>query len=154
MREVTCCQPLKFVSFTMLLWQDVFCQVLHEMAPPILADKYSVTFLPVCRNLAGPILGLDLICVFTHTWPIEACSLKSAVKTNFPARLASLVVYFFQFSLGFLLASCGITLLLPRHSLLISSILLHRLPSPRFPLWGFTNPLRPVPPETFPSTPQ
>ena len=104
MQEVTCCQPLKLISFTVLLWQDAFCYVLYERASPNLADEYSVTFLPVCRKLASPTLGLNLICIFTHAWPIEACPLESAVKIDFPARPASLVVYFFQFSLGFLLA--------------------------------------------------
>ena len=57
----------------MLLWQDAFCQVLYEWASPVLADEHSITFLSVCRELAGPALGLDLVCFFTHGWPIEAC---------------------------------------------------------------------------------
>ena len=52
------------------------------------------------------------------------------------------------------LASCGTTPLLPRRSLLVFFILRHLLPLSRLPLWGFTNPLRPVPLKTFPSTPQ
>ena len=103
MQKVTLCQPPKLVSFIVLLWQDAFCQVLHEWASPVFADEHNVTFLFVYREVAGPTLGLDLICIFTHTWPIEACPLKYAVKADFPVGLASLVVYFFQFSLGFLL---------------------------------------------------
>ena len=101
MQKVTCCQPLKFVSFIMLLWQDALCQLLYEWASPILADEHSITFLSVCRELAGPALGLDLVCFFTHVWPIEAYPLKSAVKANLPAGSTSLVMYIFQFSLGF-----------------------------------------------------
>ena len=67
MQKVTCCQFLELVSFTALLWQDTFCQVLHEWTPPVLADKYNVTFLSVCCKLASLTLGLDLICILTHT---------------------------------------------------------------------------------------
>ena len=102
MQKVTHCQPLKLVSFTVLLWQDAFCQVLYEWASPVFADEHNVTFLSVCCELAGPALGLDSIYVFTFAWPIEACPLKSAVKANLPAESASLVMYFFQLSLGLL----------------------------------------------------
>nr|POF18731.1 hypothetical protein CFP56_24959 [Quercus suber] len=47
----------------------------------------------------GPTLGLDSVCIFTHAWPIESCPLKYAVK----AGSISLVMYFFQLSLGLLL---------------------------------------------------
>ena len=52
------------------------------------------------------------------------------------------------------LASCGTTPLLPRCSLLVFLILRHLHPLSKLPLWGFANPLCPVPPRTFPSTPQ
>ena len=103
MQNLTCCQPLELVSFTMLLWQDAFCQVLYEWASPVFDDEHNITFLFVYRELAGLALGLDLVYFFTHAWPIEACLLKSAVKADLPARSTSLVVYFFQFSLSFLL---------------------------------------------------
>ena len=103
MQKVTRCQPLKLVSFTVFLWQDAFCQVLHEWASPVFTDEHSVTFLFVCCELAGPALGLDSVCVFTHAWPIEACPLKSTVKADLPAGSASFVMYFFQFSLDLLL---------------------------------------------------
>ena len=101
MQKVSCCQPLKLVSFTMLLWQDAFCQVLYEWVSPVLANEHSITFFSVCCELAGPALGLDLVCFFTHAWPIEACPLKSAVKADLSVRSISLVMYIFQFSLGF-----------------------------------------------------
>ena len=100
-QKVTCCQPLKLVSFTMLLWQDAFCQVLYEWVSPVLANEHSITFFSVYCELAGPALGLDLVCFFTHAWPIEACPLKSAVKADLSVRSISLVMYIFQFSLGF-----------------------------------------------------
>ena len=103
MQKVTRCQPPKLISFTVPLWQDVFCQVLHEWASLVFTDEHSVTFFSVCCELVGPILGLDSVCVFTHAWPIEACPLKFAVKADLPAGSASLVMYFFQLSLGFIL---------------------------------------------------
>ena len=103
MQKVTRCQPPKLVSFTVPLWQDVFCQVLHEWASLVFTDEHSVTFFSVRCELAGPTLDLGLVCVFTHTWPIEACPLKFAVKADLPAGSASLVMYFFQLSLGFVL---------------------------------------------------
>ena len=101
MQKVTCCQPLKLVSFTMLLWQDAFCQVLYEWASPIFAGEHSITFLSVCRELASPAQSLDLVCFFTHAWPIEACPLKPTVQADLPAGSTSLIMYIFQFSLGF-----------------------------------------------------
>nr|POF21551.1 hypothetical protein CFP56_10764 [Quercus suber] len=86
----------------MLLWQDTFCQVLYEWASPVLTDEHNITFLFVCGELSGPALGLDLVCFFTHAWPVEAYPLKSVVKVDLPAGPTSFVVYFFQFSLGFL----------------------------------------------------
>ena len=67
-QEVTCCQPLKFVPLAVSLWQDTFHQVLHKGGPPVLADEHSIALLPVCRKLAGPTLGLHLICVLTYVW--------------------------------------------------------------------------------------
>ena len=61
MQKVTCCQPLKLVSFTMLLWQDAFYQVLYEWASLVLVDEHSITFLYICLELAGLALGLDLV---------------------------------------------------------------------------------------------
>ena len=103
MQKVACCQPPKLASFTVLLWQDAFCQILHEWSPPVFADENNVTFFSVCCNLVGPTLGLDSVYVFTHAWPIEACLLKFVVKANLPIGSASLVMYFFQLSLGLLL---------------------------------------------------
>ena len=74
-----CCQPFKLVSFDVFLWQDAICQILHAWASLVFPDEHNVTFLYVCRKLVGLALGLDLIYVFTHTWPIEACPLKSAL---------------------------------------------------------------------------
>ena len=160
MQKVTCCQPPKLVSFTVLLRQNTFCQVLHEWASPVLAGEHNVTFLSIYHELAGPTLDLDLICIFTHTWPVEACPLKSVVKADLPAGSASLVVYFFQFSLGLLLPYTSgqdptwhpTAPLSPGRSLLVSLILRRLLLSSRLPLWGSANPLRTVPPGTFPST--
>ena len=73
MQKVTCGQSLKFVSFTMLLCLDALCQVLYEWASSILANEHNITFLSIYRELAGSALGLDLVCFFTHAWPIEAC---------------------------------------------------------------------------------
>ena len=101
MQKVTCCQPLKLVSFTMLLWQDVFYQVLYEWASSVLANEHNITFLSICHELAGPALGLDLVCFFTYAWPIEVCLLKSAVKADLFVGSTSLVMYIFQSSLGF-----------------------------------------------------
>ena len=95
MQKVTRGQPLKLVSFTMLLWQDAFCQVLYEGASLILADEHIITFLSVCSELAGFALGLDLVYFFTHAWPIEACPLKFAVKADLPAGSTSLIMYIF-----------------------------------------------------------
>ena len=95
MQKVTRGQPLKLVSFTMLLWQDAFCQVLYEGASLILADEHSITLLSVCHELAGFALGLDLVCFFTHAWPIEAFPLKSAAKADLLARSTSLIMYIF-----------------------------------------------------------
>ena len=95
MQKVMRGQPLKLVSFIMLLWQDAFCQVLYKWAPSILADEHSITFLFVYRKLAGSALGLDLFCLFTHAWPIEACPLKPAIKADLPAGSTSLVMYVF-----------------------------------------------------------
>ena len=95
MQKVARCQPPKLVSFTVLLWQDAFCQVLHEWASPVFADEHNVTFFFVYYELAGPTLGLDSVYVLTHAWPIEACPLKSAVKVDLPVGSASLVMYFF-----------------------------------------------------------
>ena len=78
MQKVTCCQPLKLVSFTMLLWQDAFCQVLYEWASLVFIDEHSITFLFVCCELAGPTQSLDLV-FFTHACPIEACPLKPTI---------------------------------------------------------------------------
>ena len=103
MQKVAYCQPPKLASFTVLLWQDAFCQILHEWSPPVFADENSITFFSVCCKLVGPTLGLDLVYVFTYAWPIEACLLKSAVKANLPTGSTSLVMYFFQLSLGLLL---------------------------------------------------
>ena len=69
----------------------------------VFTDEHNITFLSVCYKLTGFALGLDLICVFTYAWPIEACPLKSAVKADLPAGSASLVMYFFQLSLGLFL---------------------------------------------------
>ena len=95
MQKVTCGQPLKFVSFTMLLWQDAFYQVFYEWASLILAVEHNITFLSICRELAGPALGLDLVCFFTHAWPIEVCPLKLAIKADLPTGSTSLVMYVF-----------------------------------------------------------
>ena len=95
MQKVTCGQPLKLVSFIMLLWQDAFCQVLYEWASPILADEHNITFLSVCRKLVGSALGLDLVCIFTLAWLIEAYPLKPAIKADLPAGSTSLVMYIF-----------------------------------------------------------
>ena len=95
MQKIMRGQPLKLVSFTMLLWQDAFCQVLYEWAPLILADEHNITFLFVYRELAGSALGLDLVCFFTHAWPIETCPLKPTVKADLPAGSTSLVMYIF-----------------------------------------------------------
>ena len=103
MQKVTHCQPPKFVSFTVPLWQDAFYQVLHEWASPVFADEHSVTFFSIRCKLAGPTLGLDSVCIFTHAWIIEACHFKSVVKADLPVRSVSLVMYFFQLSLGFVL---------------------------------------------------
>ena len=144
MQKVTRCQPLKLVSFIVLLWQDAFCQVLYEWAFPVFANEHNITFLSVCYELAGPVLGLDSICVFTHAWRIEACPLKFAVKADLPTGSTSLVMYFLQLSLGGptpriwtrpYLASCGITLFsLGRHSLLVPLVLRHLPLSSRLPL--------------------
>ena len=82
MQKITRCQPPKLISFTVFLWQDAFCQVLHEWASPVFADEHNVTFLSICCELAGPTLGSDSVCIFTHAWPIEAYPLKSAVKVD------------------------------------------------------------------------
>ena len=103
MQKITCCQPLKLVSFSVLLWQNTFFQVLCEWTSPVFTDEHRVTFLSICCNLVGLTLGLDLICVFTHTWPIETCPLKSAVKIGLSAGSASLIMHFLQLSLGLLL---------------------------------------------------
>ena len=103
MQKVTRCQPRKLVSFTVPLWQDAFCQVLHEWASLVFVNEHNVTFFSVRYELASPTLGLDSVCIFTHTWPIEACPLKSAVKADLPVGSASLVMYFFQLFLGFVL---------------------------------------------------
>jgi len=103
MQKVTCCQPPKLISFTVLLRQDTFCQVLNEWTSLVFTDEHNVTFLSVCNKLAGFTLGLDLICVFTYAWPIEACPLKSAVRADLLAGSTSLVMYFFQLSLGLFL---------------------------------------------------
>ena len=95
MQKVMRGQLFKLVSFTILLWQDAFCQVLYEWAPLILTDEHSITFLSVCRKLVGSALGLDLVCFLTHAWLIEACPLKLAVKADFPAGSTSLVMYIF-----------------------------------------------------------
>ena len=60
------------VSFTMPLWQNAFCQVLCDWTSLVFADEHNATFLFVYYKLAGSTLGLGLICVFTHTWPIES----------------------------------------------------------------------------------
>ena len=60
-------------------------------------------FLLCLRKSVGPTLGLDSVCIFTHVQPIEACPLKFVVKADLSAGSISLVMYFFQFSLGFLL---------------------------------------------------
>ena len=56
MQKVTCCQPPKLVSFTVLLQQDTFCQVLYEWTSLVFADEHSVTFLSVYRKLTAPTL--------------------------------------------------------------------------------------------------
>ena len=103
MQKVMRCQPLELVSFAMLLWQDAFYLVLYEWASPVFANEHNITFFSICCKLAVPTLGLDSVCIFTHARPIEACPLESALKADLLARSASLVMYFFQFSLGFLL---------------------------------------------------
>ena len=95
MHKVACCQPLKLVSFSVLLWQDTLCQVLQEWTSPVCACEHNLTFLSICCKLAGLALGLDLIYVFTYTWPLEACPLKPMVKIDFSTGSASLVVHFF-----------------------------------------------------------
>ena len=95
MQKVARCQPLKPVSFTVLLWQDTFYQVLREQASPVFVGEHSVTFFFVCCKLAGLALALDSVCVFTHAWPIEARPLKSTIKADLSTGFASLVMYFF-----------------------------------------------------------
>ena len=95
MHKVACCQPLKLVSFSVLLWQDTLCQVLQEWTSPVYACEHNLTFLSICCKLAGLAFGLDLIYVFTYTWPLEACPLKPMVKIDFSAGSASLVMHFF-----------------------------------------------------------
>ena len=103
MQKVTCCQSLKLVSFIMLLWQDTFCQVMHKRVPSIFVDENSIAFLFVYRKLIGLTLGLDLVHVLTHAWPIETYPLESAVKVDFSVEPTSSIMYFLQLSLGFLL---------------------------------------------------
>ena len=95
MQKVARYQPFKLVSFTVSLWQNAFCKILRDWTSPVFADEHNVTFFSVCCKLAGSTLGLDLICVFTHTWLIETCPLKSVVKVDFPTGSASLIMYFF-----------------------------------------------------------
>ena len=94
MQKVACHQSLRLVSFTVLLWQDTLCQVLHEWTPLVFANEYSVTFLSVCCKLVGLALGLDLICVLTHTWPIKTNPLESKVKIVLFAESAGLIMHF------------------------------------------------------------
>ncbi|XP_065630960.1 uncharacterized protein LOC112030129 isoform X1 [Quercus suber] len=83
--------------------EDAFYQVLYKWGSPVFADEHSGTFLSICRKLAVPTLGLDLVYIFTHVWPIKARSLKSAVKADLSIGFTSLLMYFFQLSLGLLL---------------------------------------------------
>ena len=36
------------------------------MGYSVFADEHSVTFFSICCKLAGPTLGLDSVCIFTH----------------------------------------------------------------------------------------
>ena len=72
MQKEMCCQPPMLVSFTVPLWQNAFCQVLCDWTSLVFTDEHSATFFSVCCKLAGSTMGLDLICVFTHTWPMES----------------------------------------------------------------------------------
>ena len=103
MQKISCYQTLKLVSFTVLLWQDTFSQVSHKWTPLVFANEYQATFLFVCCKLAGLALGLDLVCVLAHAWPIETCPLESAVKVDFFTGPTGLIMYFLQLSLGLFL---------------------------------------------------
>ena len=68
MQKVTCCQPPKLVSFTVLLQQDTFCQVLYEWTSLVFVDEHSVTFLSVCRKLTGLTLSAFVAgCLLSNT---------------------------------------------------------------------------------------
>ena len=78
MQKEMCCQPPMLVSFTVPLWQNAFSQVLCDWTSLVFTDEHNPTFFSVCCKLAGSTMGLDLICVFTHTWlmeslPFEVC---------------------------------------------------------------------------------
>ena len=103
MQKVAHCQPLKFIFFAILLWQDTFCQVLHKRTSPIFIGENSVTLFPVCNQMAGLTLGLDQVYILTNAWPIKTCSLKSTVKADLTAKPVGSAMQFLQFSVGLFL---------------------------------------------------
>ena len=56
--------------------------------------KTTWAFLSIYCKLIGLELGLDLVRILAHAWPIETCHLKSTVKADFFAELAGSVMYF------------------------------------------------------------
>ena len=88
MQKVTCCQPPKLVSFTVLLRQDTFCQVLYEWTSLVFADEHSLTFLSVCRRLTGPTLSAFVAgCLLSNTVWMGFSSPCWWTQRNFPLFL-------------------------------------------------------------------
>ena len=70
----------------MLLWQDPLWQVSHERALPILRGKHNVAFFSIYGHMAGFTLGLNLVRILAHIWPVEAHSLQTSIQANLLAE--------------------------------------------------------------------